>query len=74
MTSAAARLSDLGQSAWYDNLTREVATGGLDELIRVHGISGVTSNPTIFEKAIAGGGAYDPDLRSAALEIGRAHV
>ena len=44
MNSTAARLSGFGQSAWYDNLTREVATGGLDELIRVHGISGVTSD------------------------------
>ena len=68
MTSAAARLSDLGQSAWYDNLTREVATGGLDELIRVHGISGVTSNPTIFQKAIQGSSDYDGQF---AAEIAR---
>ena len=35
MTSAAARLSGFGQSAWYDNLTREVATGGIDALIPI---------------------------------------
>ncbi len=56
--SGVARLAELGQSAWYDNLTRPLARGGLDALIADHSISGVTSNPTIFEKAIAAGADY----------------
>ncbi len=63
MPSAVARLIDLGQSPWYDNLTRALATGGLDVLMREHGIRGVTSNPTIFEKAMAVGTDYDDQLR-----------
>jgi transaldolase len=63
MKSGVARLAELGQSAWYDNLTRVLARGGLDELIRVHRITGVTSNPTIFEKAIAAGTDYADQLR-----------
>jgi transaldolase len=63
MASAIPLLTEFGQSPWYDNLTRALATGGLDELIRVHGIRGVTSNPTIFEKAMAAGSDYDAQLR-----------
>jgi transaldolase len=61
-TSGVARLVALGQSAWYDNLTRPLARGGLDELIERHRISGVTSNPTIFEKAITAGRDYAEQL------------
>ncbi len=63
MASAIPLLTEFGQSPWYDNLTRAVATGGLDELMRVHGIRGVTSNPTIFEKAMAAGTDYDRQLQ-----------
>lgn len=63
MASAIPRLIDFGQSPWYDNLTREVATGGLQKLIDAHGIRGVTSNPTIFEKAMGSGSDYDAQLR-----------
>ena len=57
------RLHDLfdqqGQSPWIDNLTRAgVRSGQLAELVR-RGIRGVTSNPTIFQKAIAGSADYD---------------
>ncbi len=62
MTSPIARLNDFGQSPWYDNLTRALATGGLQLLIAEHGIRGVTSNPTIFEKAMASGSDYDAQL------------
>jgi transaldolase len=65
MGSAIPRLVDLGQSPWYDNLTRALATGGLQKLIDAHGIRGVTSNPTIFEKAMASGADYDAQLRDA---------
>ena len=64
MASAILRLNEFGQSPWYDNLTRALATGGLQTLIDTHGIRGVTSNPTIFEKAMAGGDDYDEQLRA----------
>jgi len=63
VASAIPLLIEFGQSPWYDNLTRAIATGGLDDLMRVHGIRGVTSNPTIFEKAMAAGTDYDAQLR-----------
>ncbi len=63
MTSAIARLNDFGQSPWYDNITRTlVRDGGLQQLIDEDGIRGVTSNPTIFDKAIGGGEGYDDQL------------
>jgi len=63
MASAIPLLLEFGQSPWYDNLTRAVATGGLDALMREHGIRGVTSNPTIFEKAMGASADYDAQLR-----------
>jgi transaldolase len=63
MTSPIQRLIEFGQSPWYDNLTRALATGGLQTLVDEHGIRGVTSNPTIFEKAMASGNDYDAQLR-----------
>jgi transaldolase len=63
MTSSVTRLIDFGQSPWNDNLTRALARGGLRDLMAEHGIRGVTSNPTIFEKAMATGSDYDEQLR-----------
>jgi len=64
MTNPIARLNDFGQSPWYDNITRDlVRSGGLERMVREDGIRGVTSNPTIFEKAMAGGDHYDEQLR-----------
>ena len=63
MASSIKRLIEFGQSPWYDNLTRALATGGLRTLVDEHGIRGVTSNPTIFEKAMASGNDYDAQLR-----------
>jgi transaldolase len=69
MTSAIARLNDFGQSPWYDNLTRPLVTGGgLRQLIDDDGIRGVTSNPTIFDKAMGEGAAYDEELTQCAAE------
>jgi transaldolase len=62
MPSAIPQLLDFGQSPWYDNLTRAIARGGLHHLVDEHGIRGVTSNPTIFEKAMGGGSDYDGQL------------
>ena len=66
MTSQVARLNDFGQSPWYDNITHTLVNGGeLAALVRDDGIRGVTSNPTIFEKAIAGGEGYDELIAAA---------
>jgi transaldolase len=65
--SPIARLNELGQSPWYDNLTRTyVRGGGLSEMIERDGIRGVTSNPTILEKALAAGEGYDEQLAELA--------
>ena len=59
----------LGQSIWLDNISRELLdTGTLARLIADDGISGVTSNPTIFEKAIGHSDLYDRPLRAAAKD------
>jgi transaldolase len=64
-------LGRAGQSPWYDFITRDlVHSGELARLIREDGLLGMTSNPTIFEKAIAGSDAYDADIRRLA-EQGR---
>jgi transaldolase/glucose-6-phosphate isomerase len=55
--------NELGQSIWSDYLRRSfIDSGELEDLIK-EGLSGVTSNPTIFEKAISGSTDYDQDLR-----------
>src|SRR5207248_1398003 len=58
--SPIARLNDYGQSPWYDNIRRSLLErGDLARMIEEDGIRGVTSNPTIFEKAISAGNEYD---------------
>jgi transaldolase len=61
------RLSELGQSVWVDFLSRESIRGGhLQELIDEDSVVGATSNPTIFEKAMSSGDAYDEQLHELA--------
>ncbi len=61
------RLGELGQSPWYDFITRDlVASGELARLIREDGLRGLTSNPTIFEKAVKSSADYDDDIRRLA--------
>jgi transaldolase/glucose-6-phosphate isomerase len=61
------RLAQEGQSVWYDNLSRDLLRKGeLKHLIEV-GVLGVTVNPTIFEKAVSEGDAYDDEIRELAL-------
>jgi transaldolase len=58
------KLAERGQSIWIDNLSRQlVHDGGLKELIDESCVTGVTSNPTIFQKAISQSGDYDEQLR-----------
>jgi len=57
------RLSALRQSVWVDYLSRESIRGGhLQELIDDDSVVGATSNPSIFEKAMSTGDAYDPQI------------
>jgi len=58
------QLSALGQSVWIDFLSRDLLrTGELARMMREDAVVGVTSNPTIFQKAISAGDAYDEQLR-----------
>ncbi len=62
------RLGTLGQSIWMDYIRRDlIVSGELRRLIEEDGIRGMTSNPAIFEKAIAGSHDYDEDIRAQAL-------
>ncbi len=64
------KLSALGQSVWIDFLSREMLqTGGLERLMRDDAVVGVTSNPTIFQKAISEGDLYDEQIRTLIEEL-----
>jgi transaldolase len=58
-------IKQYGQSIWMDNLTRDlIQSGDLKDLVENKGICGITSNPTIFEKAIVGNAIYDADIEA----------
>jgi len=58
-------LHDLGQSIWLDNITRNLlSTGGLRRYFDAFSVTGLTSNPTIFDHAIKNGNDYDDSIRS----------
>jgi transaldolase len=62
---ATKRLSSAGQSIWLDNITRDLLlTGTLERYIRDLSVTGLTSNPTIFDKALSHGTSYDASLRA----------
>jgi transaldolase len=64
------RLHDLGQSIWLDYLRRDMLLDGTQaRLIRDDDLTGQTSNPTIFQKAIADSDLYDEDIRSAGAGV-----
>jgi transaldolase len=61
------KLTNLGQSIWLDYISRQmIDSGELQRFIDADGLRGMTSNPAIFEKAIAGSPDYDEDIRSLA--------
>ena len=63
------QLGTLGQSIWLDYIRRDLmANGGLRRLIEDDGLRGMTSNPSIFEKAIAESHDYDEDIKALALK------
>lgn len=61
-------LNELGQSVWYDNLSRDVLKSGELQTLISQGVSGLTSNPTIFKQAIADTNNYDQEMSSASLK------
>jgi len=64
---ATQRLHELGQSLWLDNITREMLINGtLRRYIADFDVTGLTSNPTIFDHAIRNGGFYDDSIRRKA--------
>ncbi len=63
-------LSEQGQSVWIDFVSRElIHTGGLARMMDEDAIVGVTSNPTIFQKAISHGSDYDDEIRESLDEV-----
>src|SRR5262245_41100226 len=72
MNERTKKLHALGQSLWVDNITRTwFDDGTLERFIKDLSVTGLTSNPTIFDKAITGGEAYDEqitELREKGLE------
>lgn len=57
-------LNNVGQCVWLDNLYRDLITSGsLVQMMNEDGITGITSNPTIFQKAISGSAAYDESIK-----------
>jgi len=67
--NATRQLHDLGQSIWLDNITRSLLTDGtLGRYISEFGVTGLTSNPTIFDHAIASGDSYDEVIREKARD------
>ncbi len=59
------KLQEIGQSVWLDNLSRHLMDSGeLRRWIEEEGVTGITSNPTIFQKAISGSRDYDASLKS----------
>lgn len=67
--SPLAALAEFGQSVWYDSIGRDLFTSGeLRQLIEQDGISGVTSNPTIFYAAISTSSSYDESIKRLAAQ------
>jgi transaldolase len=57
-------LHELGQSIWLDNITRDLLNSGtLDRYINDLSLTGLTSNPTIFDQAVKNSSAYDQAIR-----------
>jgi transaldolase len=69
MSQTTQQLHELGQSLWIDNISREtLRDGSLAKLISDYAVTGLTSNPTIFEKAMGQGDAYDDAIAQMARD------
>src|SRR5215472_11515469 len=63
MTNPLLQLKEYGQSVWYDNIDRaQLVSGQFKRLLDEDGVVGVTANPTIFQKSISHGNAYDEQI------------
>ncbi|MBI2854503.1 MAG: transaldolase [Chloroflexi bacterium] len=63
------KLMEFGQSPWLDNIERSfVRSGGLQRMVEREGLRGITSNPTIFDKAISRGTSYEYDIQRLAAQ------
>jgi transaldolase len=63
------QLTEHGQSVWFDTLSRDlVRSGGLKRMMDEDAVTGVTSNPTIFQKALSQGDSYDEQIRECLEE------
>jgi transaldolase len=67
------QLAELGQAVWFDFIRRSTLASGELQALVDQGVRGVTSNPTIFERAITAGDEYDDDIRALA-QAGRSTV
>jgi len=64
-TNRLLEIKQYGQSIWMDNLTRDlIQSGDLRRMVEIEGVAGITSNPAIFQKAIAGNAIYDRDIEA----------
>jgi transaldolase len=69
MTNPLLELKKLGQSVWYDNIDRaQLVSGQFKRLMEEDGVVGVTANPTIFDKSIGSGHAYDEQINQLIKE------
>ena len=63
------KVAERGQSVWFDTLSRDlVHSGELERMMKEDAVTGVTSNPTIFQKALSQGDAYDEQLKELLAE------
>jgi transaldolase len=68
MPNALQQLADAGVAVWLDDLSRaRIQSGELSEMVRAGGVVGITTNPTIFAKAIGSGSHYEEQVRDLAL-------
>jgi len=67
-TTSIRRLAEFGQSIWYDYISRSLIESGKLEKLVNDGLRGMTSNPTIFDKAISSGDQYDDEIKRLSSE------
>ena len=61
------KINNLGQSIWIDSISRGMIQDGKIEAMVNNGVSGITSNPSIFQKALSSENTYDEDIKKLAM-------
>ena len=64
MNANLVKTHELGQSIWYDSISRAAIRGGELQALRDAGVRGVTTNPAIFQKALSAAGVYDEEIKA----------